>query len=183
MSLLDEGLELLNLLLSVLDHSGTSQLVHVRVGALAEASSVGRTTDGLPLALVVLVGNLDLALDLSVDSVADVVFTVISVLNLSWDLLRILLNRFDADLELITTRGSVLFLLVTSLDDEGDLLVDSALLEETWTVAERLVSLGVQEEGKVDVGGRQVVACERELHNSYISFVREVRSQSSELSL
>lgn len=136
MSLLDESLELLDLLLSVLDKSWAGQLVHVGVGGTTEAGSVWGATDSLPLTLVVLVGDLDFTLDLSVDGVADVVFTVVGVLNLSLDLLGLLLDGLDADLELITTRSSVLLLLVTSLDDESDLLVDRAVLEQTWTVAE-----------------------------------------------
>ena len=67
-----------------------------------EASSVGRATKGFPLILIVLIGNFDINLDLSVNSVLDVVLSIVSIYDLSLDFFWLLLSSLNGDLEGIT---------------------------------------------------------------------------------
>ena len=70
------------------------------------------------------------------DLIPDVVLTIVSINNLNRNLLRIFFACEDGDFELVTAGGTILALFVTSLDDELDWLVDSAILEQTRAVTE-----------------------------------------------
>ena len=77
-------------------------MVDVGGGCRVEASSVGGATKGFPLLFIVLVGNFDINLALSVNSVLDVVLSIVSIDDLSLDLLWLLLSGLNGDLEGIT---------------------------------------------------------------------------------
>ena len=101
-----------------------------------KAGSVGRSSKGLPIALVVLIGNLDVNINFSIDLVLDEIFAVIGIDNLACDLLGLFFFGLDGDLEIVTTGLTVLFLLVTGLNKELNGLADSAFTHETRTKAE-----------------------------------------------
>lgn len=101
-----------------------------------EAGSVGRTSEGLPIALVVLVGNLDVNINFSVNLILDEVLAIVSINDLALNLLGLFFFGLDGDLEVVTARLTVLFLLVTCLNKELDRLTDSAFSHETRAKAE-----------------------------------------------
>lgn len=152
-------------------------MVCVSWSSSVEGSTVGRSSEVLPCALVVLVGHFDVDVNFSIDLVLDVVLTIVSIDNLDRNLHWLSFFCLDGDLELVTTGLPVFFLLVTSLNDELNGLTDSAVLEKTGTIAERLVSSSVQEEVEVTVSRCQVVAGKGELDDGSVSSVTEVRSQ------
>ena len=153
----------------------------VRVGwsSSVEASSVGRSSDVLPSALVVLVGHFDVDINLSVDLVLDVILSIVSIDNLDRNFHWLSFFCLDGDLELVTTGRPVLFLLITSLNDELNGLSDSAVCKKTGTIAKRLVSSGVEEEVEVTVSRCQVITGKRELDDGSVSSVTKVRCQRS----
>ena len=108
-----------------------------------EASTVGRSSEVLPVAFVVLVSHFDIHINFSVDLVLDVILSIVGIDNLARNFLWLFFFCLDGDLELVTTGLPVLVLLVTSLNNELYGLTDSAVLKKTGTIAERLVSPSV----------------------------------------
>ena len=115
-----------------------------------------------------------------IDLIPDVVLAIVSINNLCRNLLRVLLTCKDADFEIVTTRGTILALIVTSLDDELDWLVDGAVCEQTRAVAERFLGFGVQEECESGVGRREVIASKSELHDGRVTSIALVWGGSCE---
>ena len=136
LSLLHEPLQLLNLLLGVLDKRGACEVVGTRSCTSNKASSVGRSSEGLPITLVVLVGNLDVNINFSIDLVLNEILAIIGINNLALDLLGLFFSGLDGDLEVVTAGLTVLFLLVTGLNKELNRLADSAFAHETRSKAE-----------------------------------------------
>ena len=136
LSFLHELLQLFNLLLSVLDKRRSSEVIDIRRCTSNKAGSVGRSSEGLPIALVVLIGNLDVNINFSIDLVLDEIFAVIGIDDLARDLLGLIFFGLDGDLEIVTTGLTVLFLLITGLNKELNRLADSAFTHETRTKAE-----------------------------------------------
>ena len=101
-----------------------------------KAGGVGRSSKGLPIALIVLVGNLDVNINFSIDLVLDEILAIVSIDDLALNFLGLLFFRLNSDLEAVTAGLTVLFLLVTCLDKEFDRLADSTFSHETRTKAE-----------------------------------------------
>ncbi len=86
----------------VFHHSGSSKMVVLRIGSGAEFGSVRRSIDVLPLAFLLHVRDLELDIDFSIDGVLDIVLAIVSVDDLSLDVLGLVLHGLDSDLEVVT---------------------------------------------------------------------------------
>ena len=124
------------MLLGILDERGACEVVYTRSCTGNKAGSVGRSSEGLPIALVVLVCDLDVNINFSIDRVLDEILAVISINDLALDVLRFFFFGLNGNLEGVTAGLTVLFLLVTCLNKELDRLSDRAFLHETRTKAE-----------------------------------------------
>jgi len=103
MSFLHECAELLDLLLSILNEAGASQVVVLGISTGREACGVGGTANSLPSTLVVLVGNLDIDIAFLGDAEFDVVLAIVGIGNLRNNLLSLLLHGLEGDLEVVTS--------------------------------------------------------------------------------
>ena len=132
---------------------------------------------------MVLDNDVDFALLLT--SVLDIVLTVVGISDLTWDILWLLLTSGDSHLELVPTRGTILFVLIPGLDDELNIVLGGELGQDSWSIAESLVWLGVQEERVVHIGGRHVSSLDGQLHNclSLVAKDGKVWGGRSDLSL
>ncbi len=83
-------------------HGRSCKVVVLRIGSGVKTGGVRRTIDVLPLAFLLHVGDLELNIDFSIDGVLDVVLAIVSVDDLSLDILWLVLHSLDGDLEIVT---------------------------------------------------------------------------------
>ena len=100
-------------------------MIHIGCRGRTEAGTVGGSSEFLPVALVVLISHFDIDLAFSVDLVLDIILSIIGINNFNRNFLRLSFFCLNRDLELVTTGLPVLFLLITSLNDELYGLADS----------------------------------------------------------
>ena len=166
-SLLHESLHLLDFLLDSLDHGLADKRVGVGFGVSFEGCGVGGSSKGEPLVRLVLVLDRDVNLAFLGDCVAHEVLTVLGVLNFVGNLLRLLFARLDHDFEVVATGGTILLVLVTSLNDEFGLLVEAVSFLDSGTVTQRFLCLSVKEEAERNVGGGKIAALDGQLNDGF----------------
>lgn len=108
---------------------------------------------------------------------------VAGVVHWNWLLLYLDGNSSDDfNLEVVATRGSVLVLIVSSLNGELSWMVWSDSWQETRSIAEGLVGSGVEEILEVNPSGGDVLSADDDLHDGLPgSKLTEVRGQASDL--
>mmetsp|Transcript_77672 Transcript_77672/g.90619 ORF Transcript_77672/g.90619 Transcript_77672/m.90619 type:complete len:282 (-) Transcript_77672:217-1062(-) len=151
--------------------NGLSWLLASESFCCESSSSVRRSSNLLFLAMLVLVFDINGHFAFLFDLVSDFVRTSIEI----GELVRNFLWFFafsslldDLDIELISTALSVLSVLVLGLDVEDSINANWVVWQETRTISDSFVSLGVQEEVEFDKGSGVVSLVHRDSDFSFL---------------
>ena len=171
------------LFFEVSDHNWSSHEVISWLSSCDEISNIRRSSNWDHVLLVILEVDVNLDLSLAISFVLAVIGTVVVIsnrarnLNGGWSGIWVFIvssdwdSLLDFDSKFISTRRSVLVVIVSCDDLEGSWLSWAKALQETSSISERGLGSGVQELLERNPGSGEVSTSDGELHNTLFGYL------------